>query len=144
MGGGRGSKLNDEVDEYSVFSPTNSPQSTKFYLFEPSSMTLEENIVHCPKVCMFKKLFMSLYLYIILMFTLITLSFLCSPHFTVSCILNPGVVYLNWDLSFISFSHIKIAYFYLKFNVLLRTVCKRKKWKQPAVIIVSELSCAKH
>ena len=91
---------------------------------------------------MYKELFISLYLYIILMFTLITLSFLCSPYFDVSCKLNPGIVYLKWDLSFISFSQIKIAYFYLMFNILLKTVCRRKKWAKNVIFTFSK--CTRH
>ena len=119
FGGGQGGRLGGKVKDRgkhqnhkpSVFSPTNRPQSTKFNIYNKSSMELEENIVHSNSYFMHNSLYMLLYLCIILVFMLITSSFICSPNFKISHNICPGVVYLNWDLSFIIISHIKIAFF---------------------------------
>ena len=125
---GKGGNLRNGSYDFSVFSPTNSPKSTKFYMFEHSTKQFEENVVHNGIYFTYTKLFMLFYFYIMLIFTMITLSFVCSPNFKVNHNIYPGVVYLNWDLSFISFSQIKIAYFYLIFYVLFKSICTRKKW----------------
>ena len=114
--------------DYSVFIPTGCPTSTKFYLFEQSNNKFEENIVHSSNYFMYNKLFMLLYFYLILIFTIITFSFVCSTNFKISLNICPGVVYLNWDLSFITISQIKVAYFYLIFYVIFRSIFNRKKW----------------
>ena len=119
FGGGKGGRLGGKLKDQdknqghkpSVFSPTNRPQSTKFNLFNLSSMELEENIVHSNSYFMHTNLCMLLYLSIILIFMLITSSFVCSPNFKISQNIFPGVVYLKWDLSFITISQIKIAFF---------------------------------
>ena len=110
-GGRVGDKIKDQgkhkYHKPSVFSPTNRPQSTKFNTYSHSSMELEENIVHSNSYFMHN----NLYLCIILIFMLITSSFVCSPTFKISHNICPGVVYLKWDLSFITISQIKIGFF---------------------------------
>ena len=105
-----GNSKNINYDD-SVFSPTNCPRPTKFYRFDPVSREMEENIVHGNRDFIPTNFFMLLYFYIILMFTAISLSFVCSPNFNISFDLHSGVVYLKWDLSFITISQIKIAFF---------------------------------
>ena len=148
-GGDRlGSKLkdqsNNQYEDYksSVFSPTNMPHSTKFNLYNQSSMELEENVVHKNSYFIHSNLFMLLYLYTILIFTMITSYFVCSPDFNIAISYNicPGVVYLKWDLSFITISQIKIAFFYLMFYVLLRTTCSTKKWPKNAIFSFAKCS----
>ena len=75
--GGGGDKLKDHgKDQYHkpyAFSPTDMPQSTQFNLFNKSTMEPDENIVHSTSYFMHTKFYMLLYLYMILIFTLITL-----------------------------------------------------------------------
>ena len=114
FGGGQGGRLGGKVKDQgkhhhhkpSVFSPTNRPQSTKFNIYNHSSMELEENIVHINSYFMHTNLCMLLYLCIILIFMIITSSFVFSPDFKISHNICPGVVYLKWDLSFITISPI--------------------------------------
>ena len=130
LGGKSKDRGKDQYHKPYVFSPTNRPQSTKFNLFNKSTMEPEENIVHNTTYFMHTKFYMLLYLYMILIFTLITLSIVCLPDFMISLNIYPGVVYLKWDLSFITLSQIKIAYFYLIFYVILRSIYTRKNGRK--------------
>ena len=111
QGGGLGGKIKDQgkhkYHKPSFFSQTNRHQTTKFNTYSHSSMELEENIVHSNSYFMHN----NLYLCIILIFMLITSSFVCSPTFKISHNICPGVVYLKWDLPFITISQIKVAFF---------------------------------
>ena len=138
---GKGSTLQNKGQKFSVFSPTGCPSSTKFYRFEKSSNKCEENVVRSSNYFMYSNLFMLLYFYIILLFTIITLPIVLSPSFKISHIICPGVMYLKWDLSFITISQIKIAYFYLIFYVIVRSICTRKKW--PTNIVTSSAKCSR-
>ena len=142
----KGGNLRNENFDFSVFSPTNRPHSTKFYLYNQSSMDIEENVVHKNSYFIHSNLFMLLYLYIILIFTMITSYFVCSPDFNISISYNicPGVLYLKWDLSFITISHIKIAFFHLMFYVLLRTTCSTKNGLKTCFFVRKVLSFCKN
>ena len=137
----KGGNSRNENYDFSVFSP-NCPRSTKFYLFEQSTKQFEENVVHGGKYFTNTKLFMLFYFYIMLLFTMITQSIVCSPNFKINYNIYSGVVYLKWDLSFITVSYIKIACFYLMFYVLLRTVCSRKKWAKN--LIFNFIKCTRY
>ena len=66
QGGSLGGKVKDQREHQghkpSVFSPTNRPQSTKFNMYNYSSMEFEENIVHSNSYFMHNNLCMLLYL----------------------------------------------------------------------------------
>ena len=91
---GQGGELKDQCQDFSVFNPTNILYSTKFYRFEQASMSFEEAIIHKTSYFTSNKIFMLLYLYIMLIFSTIILSFTCSPKFNISYTVHPGVVYL--------------------------------------------------
>ena len=97
MGGRLGGKLKDQgknqCHKPDVFSPTNRPQSTKFNLYNYSSMELEENIVRSNSYFIHTSLFMLLYLCIILIFMLITSYIVCLPVFDISHNIYAQVLY---------------------------------------------------
>ena len=138
-GCGKGNNFNfkNTAQDFSVFSPTNNLHSTKFYRLNTSTMKMEENIVHSDRHTTTNIMYTLLYFYFIMLFTIISLSFLCSPMHSINSLhhLYSGVVYLNWDLSFIAISHIKVAYVYLVSYVLLRSICNGKNYWNNALII---------
>ena len=138
---GKGSSAKNQGQRFSVFSPTGCPRPTKFYRFDQSNNTVEENLIHSGKYFTYTKFNMLLYFYIILLFTIISLSIVNSPNFNISPNICPDVMYLNWDLSFITISQIKIAYFYLIFYILIRSICTRKKW--PKNLITSSVKSSR-
>ena len=135
-------KNKNKNQDNSVFSPTNCPLPTKFYLFDQCSKKIEENIVHGNSDYIITNFLMLLYFYIILIFTMISLSFVCSPGFNISLNLHPGVMYLKWNLSFITISQIKVAYFYLIFYAILKLICNKNK-SCPKNVIFSSVKCSR-
>ena len=51
-----------------------------------------------------------------------SLSMLKSPSFTISLYIHPGVLYLNWDISFLTTAHIKVAYLYIIFYAIIKSM----------------------
>ena len=123
----RGDSRNTHSQESSVFSPS-CPKSTKFYYMDKSTMHINEQTVHSQQYFIESKVFSILYIYLILFFALISLLMVYSTSFSIPRVLKigPGVVYLNWTLSFLTVANIKVAYFYLIFYALPRVFYKYK------------------
>ena len=111
----------------SIFLPS-CHKSTKFYYMDKSTKHINEQTVHSQQYFTHIKIFSVLYVYLILFFALISLLMIHSVSLSIPQTLHicPGAMYLNWKMSFFTVAHIKVAYFYLIFYAIPRTIFRCK------------------
>ena len=102
--------------------------STCFRSVNMRSKSVEENVIRSPQHYTQNKLFFGLYLYLMSLFALITSTMLLVPNSTVSRNIFPGVVYLNFRLSFMTMAHIKVGYFCLLSAGLFKSLIRKSRF----------------
>ena len=137
MGSGKG---RTKFPSYSAFDEVNLPEYTKFYSFEPNTFHTIENVIYGPyhntKIIMT----MILYLYIIFLFSVVSLSLLCTHSFSIPTVRYPSMLFFRGDFSFSLAGQINVAYLYLLSYILLRSFCLQK---HPIPIITQQKSCSR-
>ena len=87
-------------------------RSVKFISLNTSTMQLEDNVVRSQDHFIYTTLLLLLYTYFITIFISISFSMIHSNQYYISFFVHPGLSYLKWNMSFLTFIHIKVGNFF--------------------------------